>query len=297
MAPSGLDPDPMVPSLDASNRRQPGRDADHGFTDLEPRRMNTLTQMSFIPGTEVLFLGRPHRIAQAVDFDEVLLRDLETKQVVRAKLIDLQIVQPTSVRPRPDLLSIEESDWSEAERREAIIRPLLAQHGRKRDDVVARAAEFGLHANTLYKSLKAYESAGLMTALLPKQQRKDKAATKLQAEIEAIIEDVIKTEYLTTQKKSKQWVCNEVRRRCSAADGDVPQGHLRRRAPARRRPAGAHPGRGPASARPDAVRGTDRPGLRRRDRRYPLLQRRAAPLDQCAGPAKAEVQAQAHVPP
>ncbi|MGZ2746199.1 Mu transposase C-terminal domain-containing protein [Burkholderia stagnalis] len=179
--------------------------------------MNTLTQTAFIPGTEVLFLGRPHRIAQAVDFDEVLLRDLETKQLVRAKLADLQTAQPMPVIPRPDLLAIPESDWSEAERRQAIILPLLGQCRRKRDDVVARAAEFGLHANTLYKWLKAYESARLITALLPKQQRKDKGAIKLQAEIEAIIEDVIKTEYLTTQKKSKQWICNEVRRRCSAA--------------------------------------------------------------------------------
>ncbi|WP_186016276.1 Mu transposase C-terminal domain-containing protein [Burkholderia gladioli] len=179
--------------------------------------MNTLTQMAFIPGTEVLFLGRPHRIAQAVDFDEVLLRDLETKQLVHAKLADLQAAQPMPAIPRPDLLSVAESDWSEAERRHAIILPLLGQRRRKRDDVVGRAAEFGLHANTLYTWLRAYESSGLMTALLPKQQRKDKGATKLQAEIEAIIEDVIKTEYLTTQKKSKEWICNEVRRRCSAA--------------------------------------------------------------------------------
>ncbi len=179
--------------------------------------MNTLPRISFIPGTEVLFVGRRHRIAQAVDFDEVLLRDIETKQVVRAKLSDLQVVQPMPAIPRPDLLSVTESDWSEAERRQAIILPLLGRRGRKRDDVVARAVEFGLHANTLYKWLKAYESAGLMTALLPKQQRKDKGATKLQAEVEAIIDDVIKTEYLTTQKKSKQWICNEVGRRCSAA--------------------------------------------------------------------------------
>ncbi|WP_374351874.1 Mu transposase C-terminal domain-containing protein [Chitinimonas sp.] len=179
--------------------------------------MTTSAQMSFAPGAEVLFLGRPHSIAQAVDFDEVLLRDLETKQVVRAKLADLQMVKPLPVAPRPDLLSVDESDWSEAERRKAIILPLLGQRRRTRKQVVARAGEFGLHANTLYKWLKAYESDGLVTALLPKLQRKDKGATKLQAEIEAIIEDVIKTEYLTMQKKSKQWICKEVGRRCTAA--------------------------------------------------------------------------------
>lgn len=184
--------------------------------------MNTPATMSLVPGAEVLFLGRPHRIAQAVDFDEVLLRDLETKQVVRAKLAELQIIQPLSEALRPDLLSVPEPDWSEAERRQAVILPLLGQRGRTRGHVVARAAEFGLHANTLYKWLKAYESAGLVTALLPKRQRKDKGATKLQAEIEAIIEDVIKTEYLTTQRKSKQWICNEVRRRCTAAGIEPP---------------------------------------------------------------------------
>jgi len=184
--------------------------------------MSSPAKMSFVPGAEVQYLGRPHRIAQAVDFDEVLLRDLETKQVVRAKLIDIKVVRPAPEMPRPDLLSVAESDWSEAERRQAIIQPLLGQRGRTRDQVMARAAEFGLHANTLYKWLKAYESSGLVTSLLPKQQRKDKGETKLQAEIEAIIEDVIKTEYLTTQKKSKQWICKEVQRRCTAAGMSPP---------------------------------------------------------------------------
>lgn len=184
--------------------------------------MTTAGKLSLAPGAEVMFLGRPHRIAQALDFDEVLLRDLETKQMVRAKLTDIQALPMPAGMPRPDLLAISEADWQEAERRLSIIRPLLGARGRTRMEVLARGAEFELHASTLYKWLGAYEAAGLVTALLPKQHRTDKGSAKLQAEVEAIIADVIKTEYLTPQKKTKQWICNEVGRRCTAAGLEPP---------------------------------------------------------------------------
>src|ERR1700761_2449777 len=132
MASGGVNPDLVVPSRDTSDRSRSRRKTHHDVPHLEPSNMSALVQMSFTPGTEVLFLGRPHRIAQAVDFDEVLLRDLETKQLVRAKLADLQAAQPMPVIPGPDLLSVTESDWSEAERRREIILPLLGQRRRKR---------------------------------------------------------------------------------------------------------------------------------------------------------------------
>ncbi|KAF0811948.1 hypothetical protein IGB42_03490 [Andreprevotia sp. IGB-42] len=45
--------------------------------------MNTSAQLSFVAGAEVLYLGRPHRIAQAVDFEEVLLRDPDGQTAAR----------------------------------------------------------------------------------------------------------------------------------------------------------------------------------------------------------------------
>ncbi|MBV1775081.1 DDE-type integrase/transposase/recombinase [Burkholderiaceae bacterium DAT-1] len=184
--------------------------------------MATPETRTYVLGAEVLFAGRSHRIVQLVDFDEVILRDLETKELIRSTLAELQPVQAPTPGPSPDLLSIDDADWAEAERRLDIIRPLLHLAKRTRKDVEARAHEFKVHTNTLYTWLKAYEAQGIMTALLPKAQRKDKGTQKLQAEIEAIIQDVIQKEYLTSQRKSKQWICNEVKQRCVAAGIEPP---------------------------------------------------------------------------
>lgn len=173
-------------------------------------------------GSEVSFKGRRCVITHILDLDSVLVADAETKQVERASIADLQPAEPTAgVSPTPDLALIPDEDWRIAQQRLEIVRPLLAVRGRTREDVANRADEFGLHSNTLYKWMALYETTGRLTSLMPRS-RSDKGTSKLTPEVEAIVAAAIEGEYLTSQRKPVQKVCDEIRRRCLNAGLEPP---------------------------------------------------------------------------
>ena len=174
--------------------------------------------LTLTTGTPVMLRGRRCTITRILDLEQVLVRDAETQQVDHAKVAELAPVPAvTPFPPIPDVATIPDEDWEVAQKRFSAIEPLLDLPQRTRPDVTRRAEAMGLHTNTLYKWLRMYEASGLLTALIPKT-RSDKGVTRLSDEVEAVISTVIEAEYLTRQKKSKQKVCNEVRRICLNAD-------------------------------------------------------------------------------
>lgn len=185
--------------------------------------MPTSTQpLTIATGTPVLLRGRRCTITRVLDLDQVLVRDDETRQIDHAKVAALTPVPATAPLPSaPDVVTVPDEDWQVAQFRLTAIQPLLDLPQRTRADVTRQAETMGLHTNTLYKWLRQYEASGLLTALLPRT-RSDKGVTRLSNEVETIIAAVIEAEYLTTQRKSKQKVCKEVRRICLNADLSPP---------------------------------------------------------------------------
>lgn len=174
------------------------------------------------PGAAVFYQGSLHRITHVLNLDEVLLLNEETKQLSHAKVDKLERVDiPPGPEARPDLMLVADKAWEEAKHRYEIIRPLLNQPNRTRQNVAERARVNNCHENTLYIWIKRYESKGLLTSLLPRS-RSDKGATKLTPEVEVIIQAVVNSDYLTKQRKSQQKVCNEVRGRCLNAGIEPP---------------------------------------------------------------------------
>ena len=173
------------------------------------------------PDMEVWLHGHKKIITHILDFDEVLLTDPETRQPTTAKVSDLKFFKEEEQSTLPDMATIPEKDWELAEKRFEIIEPLLSKPGRKRNDVEKRAKEFGNHTNTVYGWIKLYENTGRVSSLLP-QRRSDRGSKKLEKEVELIIRQVIKTEYLTKQKKPVKEVWKEIRKICKTAKLDVP---------------------------------------------------------------------------
>lgn len=172
--------------------------------------------LDIAPGAEVAFRGRKHVVTRILDLDSVLVADAETRIVVHAKIAELSGCGPGAETPAaqaPDLAAVSDKDWEVAKERYEAIKLLLDDPARTRSAVAARAQALGLHPNTLYKWIARYEDAGRTSALLPRS-RSDRGATKLSAEIEALVAAVIEEEYLSRQRKSVQKVCDEVRRRC-----------------------------------------------------------------------------------
>lgn len=174
------------------------------------------------PGTEVLLDGRHVFVTRVLAFDAVLVRDPESGDIQQASVAALKpIATPTPASAPTNLDDVSDRDWQTAQRRLEIIRPLAGRTSRTRAEVAQRAKEFGMHANTLYGWLAAYESTGRLTALIPKA-RSDKGSRRTAPEVEAIVRAVIEEVYLTSQRKSAARVCDEVRRRCLEAGLEPP---------------------------------------------------------------------------
>jgi putative transposase len=174
------------------------------------------------PGTEVLYKEHRYRITHILDLSLVLLSDSDTNQIVQAKIADLKPVPPVRTpKPKVDISQIPDGAWQAAERKFEIIRPLLEISGRSLKDVEARAKEYGVHAVTLYKWIKAYETQGRITAL-QLNARSDKGTTKLSKEVEAIVAATIETEYLSRKPKSILRICGEIKLKCENAKLPVP---------------------------------------------------------------------------
>lgn len=172
-------------------------------------------------GAEVQRNGRRAFITHILDLESVLIRDAETGEVLRALLIELGPPATTTAVPKPDLEEIPDEDWQIAQRRLDIIRPLVGRRDRTRQEVNARGKAFGMHGNTLYGWLAAYESTGRLTSLMP-QSRRDKGSLKLSTEVEAIIKSAIDDVYLSTQRRPISKVCDAVRQRCMTAGLEPP---------------------------------------------------------------------------
>lgn len=181
----------------------------------------TKTILPLRPGSAVLYKGRYCHITHLLDFESVLVSSASHKPE-RALISELRPTPSKSdLTLSPDVATVLDEDWQLAQERFEIIRPLLDPRGRKRADVTARAQQFSMHANTLYKWLSLYESHDRVSALIPKE-RNDKGIKKLQPEVELVITTVIETEYLNRQKKSISNIYREIKKRCGAAGLPVP---------------------------------------------------------------------------
>lgn len=164
------------------------------------------------PGAMVEFNGICCVITDIVDLDTVLLTEVESRKTYQVKVAELSSItnEPPSAQ---DLSTIDAQEWATATKRFEIIKPLLDDKKRTKKAVEERAAQFGVHANTIYRWLRQYHETGLLTGLF-KQYRKDKGCYRIDSNVEEIVQSVIEKEYLTKQKKPVQQIINEIKRQC-----------------------------------------------------------------------------------
>jgi hypothetical protein len=125
--------------------------------------------LSIQDGAEVECGGRRFIITQLIGFDFVVARDIETDDLVRLAVVDLNPISPapSPVPSLPDLSKVDDRGWAEARRRLDLIAPLLEGMRAPRAVIVERARAAGLDASTLYRWARAYRASGLLSSLLP----------------------------------------------------------------------------------------------------------------------------------
>src|SRR5262249_11075350 len=128
--------------------------------------------------------------------------------------------------PSPDLATVSAADWAEAQRREAVIRPLAERALCSVAHAEAAAQVLGLSSRRIYMLIRAYRaSGGLLTSLIPGRSQGGPGKSRLSSAVDRIIRDAIEAVYLTRQKAPVSRVVEDVRRRCWHANVSPPSGN------------------------------------------------------------------------
>jgi putative transposase len=130
--------------------------------------------------------------------------------------------EPEAVSAPDDLASLSEAEWQAAQERFEVIRPLVEGDRPARADVAAAAEKAGVHWVTLYRWIRRYLDAGVVSALVPEKPGPMPGSRRLNPEVEAIVDGVIETHYLTRQRRSVRAVCDEVKLQCRRAGLKAP---------------------------------------------------------------------------
>ncbi|HDS1765331.1 DDE-type integrase/transposase/recombinase [Pseudomonas putida] len=158
-----------------------------------------------------------YRILVLVDFHHVLGQDVESGLSKMLPIAGLQKPEPDGGRLRScgfDLQRIADKDWAVAERRYAVIAPLLAKDMYVQSAVLKRAEECGVSSATIYRWLYAYGEGSQFLSLLPHAPGWKKGNSRVAEGVEDIIGEVIQTLYLSTRRATIKDVSEEVEKRC-----------------------------------------------------------------------------------
>ncbi len=121
------------------------------------------------------------------------------------------------------LLTLSERAWAKAKHRAEVIGPLAALEEVSSSEANKAAVELGLSQRQIYKLIRRYKAGeGLVTDLAVKQPAGGKGKTRIAPEVDTLITEVIKKQYLTRQRRSVAVIVREIRMRCKECRYKMP---------------------------------------------------------------------------
>jgi putative transposase len=173
------------------------------------------------PGSLVRQGDRRFRITHLINTDSVLAVDQETQKPERLRIETVRPVEDDAVEKTTqddqDLSLYSDEAWAEAQRRFQVIKPLLENPVRSREEVEAIGLKYGVSRATMYRWLGQYQFSGHVSGLVPEKIGRKVGLRLINPSQEAVIRSAIEDVYLTKQRHKIQTVVDEVFRRCRAA--------------------------------------------------------------------------------
>lgn len=121
------------------------------------------------------------------------------------------------------LLTLSEREWAKAKHRADVIGPLAALEEVSKSQADKAAAELGISQRQVYKLIKRYKAGeGLVTDLAVMQPPGGKGKKRIAPEVDTVIAEVIKKQYLTRQRRSVAVIVREIRKRCKESGYKMP---------------------------------------------------------------------------
>ena len=173
-------------------------------------------KVQLIIGNFVKYESQIYKITQLIDFSEVIGINIETNEAKRLLIEYIKPVPNNIIKNNgyifKDIDDIADDEWKTIEIRLNAIRPLL--NGATRKEIEEHSKEIGIHFTTLYRWLSGYKSTGTVTGLLSQKRGRKNGTVFIAEDIEKIIQDTIKNDYLIKERPSIKSVINKIKIKC-----------------------------------------------------------------------------------
>jgi len=173
-------------------------------------------KVQLIIGNFVKYESQIYKITQLIDFNEVIGVNIETNDAKRLLIEYIKPIPNNMIKDNgyifKDIDDIADDEWKTIEIRLNAIRPLL--NGATRKEIEEHAKEIGIHFTTLYRWLSGYKSTGTVTGLLSQKRGRKNGTVFIAEDIEKIIQDTIKNDYLIKERPSIKSVINKIKIKC-----------------------------------------------------------------------------------
>lgn len=179
-------------------------------------------ELSLQPGSIINFKGQQYRVTRSLSLERVLIEPIDAGEAISASISELY---PTEIcsnfKPNEpiggtiDSSKYSEQEWAQTKKREELIQPYSSLVcSRMKAKEIANKLE--ISERYVYKLIKQYHNSGnKFDSLLPTKRKGSTGKTRINKEVEKIVDATIDEFYLTKQKLKISIVIQETKRRCS----------------------------------------------------------------------------------
>lgn len=196
-------------------------DREHESEAFAPRRGRVNLQRHSIVSHE----DEVYRISEILDFKMVVATELKTGRSRSLRIDELEPIETDISDFEDDLDDIVDDDWRIAQKRFAILKPLLGKEVLGKEEVREVAKLASVNPTTIYRWIKKYNATQSVTSLIPHKRGWRQGNKRISVETEKVIQEVLENFYLTKQRPTQKQTIIEIRRICSQR-GVQPPSHM-----------------------------------------------------------------------
>lgn len=177
-------------------------------------------KINFEPGVKVTYKDKPAIIIKIVDINLVSIQMLDDNIIYTIPINEINSLEENTTSTKP-LISLSDKEWETAKYRYDLIKPII-DGNKSTEEIKEIAQNEKIHYTTLYRWIKIFNETKQISSLSGKKKSGGKNKSRLNTEVDTIINDVIANTYLKPSKKSITKVIREVFIKCKELDIKLP---------------------------------------------------------------------------
>lgn len=185
-------------------------------------------------GSEFVVDGERLTLTRYIDLASVLAVDADgvRKRVSVAKILEELTASKNDgedIGTSSEFENLSEADWTVAQKRAALLVPLIGSERGTKADVRRVAAELQVDVSTVYRWMKSFRDSGKVADLAPKRPNGGRGKHRIDQLADAIVSELIDERYLTIQRPSVARLMRDIAMRCRRAGVPAPHPNTVRR--------------------------------------------------------------------